>query len=174
MKNYYPEKQIVPYKKTTVDMALVIKHINSLGVPLEVKRSTYIFFRNESTNGQKGINHNYGGFQADSGRWSAMYDNVITGIVSLKENQTGKQRLFLAFKDFTVSVEFLASRLHARGLYIGGNTHKIVKMRVADERELCRAYYKEWVKGSAAAEPTEQAMKNFLSMYRQAKKHFPI
>jgi hypothetical protein len=34
-----------------------------------VKRASYVMFRNESGNGAKGINNNYCGAQADSGRW---------------------------------------------------------------------------------------------------------
>lgn len=173
MQNAYPEKPLVPYQKTKVEMPLVIKYIASMSIPTEVKRAVYIFFRNESMNGQKGVNHNYAGIQADSGRWQKTYDPMIVGVVRLKENQTGRERLFCAFRDFTASVDFLAGRLQARGLYVGGTTHKIVTMHVTDETALARAYYKEWVKGSAAAEPGEQAQKNFLSMYRQAEGLFP-
>lgn len=173
MNNFYPEKPLVPYQKTTVAMPLVIKYLQAMKIPLEVKRSAYIFFRNESMNGQKGINNNYAGIQADSGRWQALYDPMIIGVVKLNENQTKRERLFCAFKDFTGSVEFLAGRLQARGLYVGGTTKKILTMPVTDEHELCRAYYKEWVKGDAKAEPTKEAMGNFLSMYSQAKTFFP-
>lgn len=164
---------MVPYQKTTVAMPLVIKYIAAMSIPTEVKRAVYIFFRNESMNGQKGVNQNYAGIQADSGRWQSTYDPMIVGVVKLKENQTGRERLFCAFRDFTATLDFLAGRLTARGLYVGGTTHKIVNMKVTDENELARAYYKEWVKGDAKAEPSEQAKKNFLSMYRQAETLFP-
>lgn len=172
VRNSYPEKPIVPYRKTTVPMKDVIAYIYSLPVELEVKRATYIFFRNESTNGTKGINNNYAGIQADSGRWPAKFDAHVVGTVELKENGTGLLRRFVAFKDFRASVDFLADRVKARGLYVGGTTHKILTMKVPDADTLARAYYKEWVKGSATAEPTPEAKRNFLSMYKQATLHF--
>jgi hypothetical protein len=172
VKNAYPEKPIVPYRKTSVPMQDVINYIHSLPVELEVKRTTYIFFRNESTNGQKGINNNYAGIQTDGARWPAKFDEKIIGTVVLKENQTGKERRFAAFRDFRASVDFLADRVKARGLYVGGTTHKILTMKVGDADALARAYYKEWVRGSATAEPTPEAKRNFLSMYRQATLHF--
>lgn len=172
-KNFYPEKPIIPYKKTSVDMPTVIAYINSIGVDVELKRSVYIFFRNESQNGQKGINNNYAGVQADSGRWQSQYDDDIVGIVVLNENQTGKQRLFCAFKDFKASVDFLIGRLKARGLYVGGTTHKIVKMEVKTPNDLAIAYQREWVTGNAKYNPPANKINNFLSMYKQAQKLFP-
>lgn len=172
VRNSYPEKPLIPYRKTTVSMQEVIQYIYSLPYELEVKRSTYIMFRNESQNGSKGINNNYAGIQADSGRWADKFNDKIIGTVVLKENGTGRERRFVAFRDYRASVDFLADRVKARGLYVGGTTHKILTMQVPTAKDLCRAYYKEWVKGSASAEPTEQALKNFLSMYQQSTMHF--
>lgn len=171
-RNFYPELPICKFQKTPVNMALVNKYIAALKVPVEVKRAVYIIFRNESSNGQKGINHNYCGIQNDSGRWPDSVSNLIVGTVKLKENQTGKERLFAAFKDFTGSVNFLVDRVQSRGLYVGGKTHKILEMDVVDENQLARAYYKEWVKGDAKAEPSPEAKGNFISMYHQAQALF--
>lgn len=172
LNNSYPEKPILPYKKTTVSMTVVNPYIASLHVPAEVKRAAYVLFRNESANGSKGVNNNYCGIQADSGRWQKELDALIVGTVKLKENQTGRERLFVAFKDFTGSIAFLINRVQARGLYVGGTTHKILTMHIQSAHDLAVAYQCEWVKGEAHAKPTAQELSNFLSMYNQAKALF--
>jgi hypothetical protein len=172
MKNYYPEKQLMPYVKTSVEMGKVILYLQKVNAPIEVKRMTYVVFRNESANGRSGICNNYCGFQADSGRWDAKYDLSIYGVVRKVENGTGKERFFLAFKDFSDCLNMLIDKMEARGLYIGGTTYKIWKHTITDASELSRAYKKEWVSGSVNAEPSADELKNFVSMYNQAKDLF--
>ena len=172
MTNAYPEKPMLQYMKTTVEMAAVIAAIKATTAIPEIKRMAYIMFRNESGNGSHGINNNYCGFQADSGRWSAVHDQAISGVVSKVENGTGKVRLFLAFNDVSGCIGMLLERVQGRGLYIGGTTHHILNMAINTPHDLSRAYQKEWVKGSAAAEPTPAEDSNFLSMYGQAAKLF--
>lgn len=172
MKNYYPEKPFLPYQRTQVDMPLVVEYLQKAIAPAEQKRSTYIIFRNESANGKSGINNNYAGIQADSGRWPAIYDERIIGVVAKAENQTGKIRVFCAFEDFTVSVDFLLGRVAARGLYVGGTTHKITHTYIDNAAELAVAYKREWVKGNPYYNPTKDEVNAFLSMYRQAAKLF--
>ena len=172
MKNYYPEKQIVPYVKTSVEMAAIIAYLKGLQVDKEVKRMAYIMFRNESANGARGINNNYCGFQADAGRWAAIHDAKIYGVVRKVENGTGKERLFLAFENVGGCLDMLIERVQGRGLYIGGKTNKITKMEITRAMDLARAYKKEWAAGSEIAEPNNAEMQNFLSMYGQAVKLF--
>lgn len=174
LKNAYPEKPLIPYKKTTVEMAQAIKDIRILeGLP-EQKRMTYLIFRNESGNGQSGLNFNFCGFQADGGRWDSKFDSLISGVVSKIENGTGKQRLFLAFNDVSGCIEMLLDRVKGRGLYVGGTTHKIWKDHlITDATDLCSAYIKEWVRGSESATPSLDELKSFLSMYKQATVLFP-
>ena len=172
MKNYYPEKPLVDYVKTKVEMGIVIAYLKALTVSPEVKRMAYIMFRNESGNGQRGICNNYCGFQADSGRWSSIHDTKISGIVRKVENGTGKERLFLAFHDVTGCLGMLIDRVIGRGLFIGGTTTKVWQKNIQSVNDLCRAYKKEWVTGSAKAEPTPQDIVNFTSMYNQAVKLF--
>lgn len=172
MKNYYPELPQLPYRKTTVLMDLVIKFLQSLPIDKEVKRSCYVVFRNESANGNRGINNNYIGFQADGGRWDAAYDKRFTGTCVKVENGTGKQRIFLCFKSWQDSVEILADKLKARGMYVGGTTSKITKMQVSGKELLAAAYLKEWVKGQANYQPTHLEINSFVSMYNQAAKLF--
>jgi hypothetical protein len=47
MTNAYPEKPLLNYKKTTVEMAAVIAAIKALTATPEQKRMAYIMLRNE-------------------------------------------------------------------------------------------------------------------------------
>lgn len=172
MKNSYPEKPEIKYQKTIVEMGAVVGYLQSLQVPAEIKRSAYVMFRNESGNGSKGLNNNYAGVQADSGRWPAKWDDEITGTVSKTENVTGKVRLFVAFRTWQDSINFLIDRVQQRGLYIGGYAHLVAKMHITTGTELAIAYKRDWVKGLKGYNPTEEEVANFLSMYRQAVKIF--
>jgi hypothetical protein len=171
-KNAYPEKPILQYKKTTVEMGAVITYLKSLAIPVAVKRAVYVFFRNESGNGAKGLNNNYAGIQADGGRWPAEFDNKIAGTVIKTENKTAKVRIFVAFNSWQDSIDFTVSNALRRGLFVGGETFRITKMKVATPADLCTAYKREWVKGLDKVNPGEQELKDFLSMYHQAEKIF--
>lgn len=172
IKNYYPEKPVVQYRRTRVEMGAVVGYLQSLQVLVEVKRAAYIMFRFESANGKSGINENYIGAQADSGRWPAQFDNKIVGTVIKGENGTGKQRIFLAFSSWRDSIDFLVERVQDRGLYIGGYARLVAKMDIGNPEELCLAYKRDWVTGNKKYMPTEEETKAFLSMYRQAEKIF--
>lgn len=172
--NAYRELPEVPYKKTQVKMPDAITAIAGMSVPREVKRAAYILFRIESANGQSGFNFNFGGIQADGSRWPAQYDKVFNGTLVLNENGTKKPRRFLSFPSLAAFLGFLAGRLQARGLYVGGRTHKIIQMDVTTPAQLCRAYVCEWVTGDKNATPSQEKLSNFLSMYHQSEKLFPI
>lgn len=166
--NAYPELPSLPYQRTTVDMPAVVEQLRALDAPLEVRRAAYVMFRNESANGQKGINHNYVGAQADSGRWPAELTPLFQGTVIATEGGTGRQRIFLAFHGLAGCLAFLADRVRRRGLYIGGDTHRVLTMHVWTPADLARAYHKEWVRGDPTAELPDDARRGFLSMYAQA------
>lgn len=172
MKNSYPEKPEMKYQKTTVEMGAVVGYMQSLQVPSEIKRAAYIMFRNESANGKSGLNNNYAGVQADSGRWPAKWDSVIIGTVSKMENGTGKVRLFVAFHSWQDTINFLVDRVQDRGLYVGGYARLVAKMKITSPTELAIAYKRDWVKGLRTYNPTEEEVANFMSMYRQAQKIF--
>jgi hypothetical protein len=172
MNNAYPEKPEIAYEKTTVAMGDVVTYLQSLGIAAEIKRTTYVIFRNESGNGSAGVNNNYVGAQADGGRWPPEFDDKIVGTVVKKENQTGMERLFVAFGQWSDSVDFLADRVQARGLFIGGQTNHITHVAIGSEADLALAYQREWVKGSANYNPSEEETENFLSMYHQGVKLF--
>jgi hypothetical protein len=170
--NAYPDKPRAPYVKTAVAMHDVVHYLQNADVPTEVKRSTYVIFRNESGNGAAGINNNYVGAQADSGRWPPKFDDSIVGTVVTDENHTGRERIFVAFKSWTDSVDFLADRVLSRGMFVGSETHVVLKMAIADGNDLARAYHKEWVTGSAISEPGAAEVNSFLNMYEQAEALF--
>lgn len=171
MKNAYPEKPIVTYHRTSVEMGAVISYLQLLAANPQMKIMAYIMFRNESGNGKSGINNNYAGIQADAGRWAEKYDKMIYGVVEIKENdsqdQKGKVRLFCAFNSFGTCLDMLVDRVKGRGLYIGGQTNFITNMVITNVEDLCRAYYKEWVKGNKDYEPTVKQQEDFASMYKQ-------
>jgi len=168
--NAYPELPIIPYEKTQVNLNDVVSFLSTHQCSLDVKRACYVIFRNESANGLKGINNNYAGVQADSGRWPDLLTKYIIGVVQLKENRTGKTRLFCAFSSFEASVLFLIDRIEKRGLYIGGICNKIVHMPINNVNDLAAAYYKSWVTGEASYNPTEEETASFKSMYTQAER----
>lgn len=172
MANAYPELPVLPYQRTAVPMGDVITYLQDADLPTEVKRSTYIVFRVESANGQSGVNNNYAGMQADGGRWDASIDHYFVGTTTTPENGTGRSRIFLCFASWQDSVACLASRLTARGLYVGGRTHFITQIDVNSPEALCRVYTREWVTGLSTAEPSAAATANFLSMYVQAVEFF--
>jgi len=172
MHNAYPELPSLPYMPTSIPMTEAVVALQRLAVSAEVKRMAYMMFRNESSNGRSGINHNYCGAQADGARWPEYLTPLFAGTVYLEENGTGQDRIFLAFHDVAGCWAFLADRIQARGLYIGGTTSKVVTMSPWSPTDLARAYHKEWVKGDPAAEPSPNQMAAFLSMYEQARRLF--
>jgi hypothetical protein len=162
--NYYPEKKAIPYKRTTIDMDLVIAYLRSMPVPVEVKKAAYIIFRFESNNGKKGLNHNYVGAQADSGRWPEKYDLRIEGVVYTKENGTGKQRIFVAFRSWMDSIEFLVERVRTRGLYIGEVETLITKKSVANQVTLADAYAQRWIVWPVGYKPSAEDEEKALAI----------
>lgn len=167
--NAYPELPSLQFQRTSVTMEEVVTALNASDHATNVKRSSYVMFRNESGNGAKGINNNYCGAQADSGRWPDSLTDLFSGTVTIRENGTQRMRIFLAFKTMPGNLEFLMNRVVSRGLYIGGHTHLVLTMAVNTEDDLARAYHKEWVTGSATSEPSAQEKADFLSMYHQAE-----
>lgn len=167
MRNAYPEKAMLEYRRTQVPMADVIDYMKITPAPVEARRMAYIMFRNESANGQSGVNHNYVGAQADGARWPARWDNQIAGIVRTPENGTGLARLFLAFYTWKTSVDLLVAEVIERGMFVGA-------VDVPDPVALELKYLREWVYGNPHAEPTPQQAEGFASMYAQAMALFPV
>lgn len=173
IKNAYPEKPEVPYKKTSIDMASVIGYIQSVTAPIEVKRAAYVFFRIESNNGKSGVNNNYAGIQADGNRWPSIFDDLIVATsVKLENGNTGKVRRFVAFNSWKDSVNFTIRNVERRGMYIGGQTSFLTKIKVNTVDDLTAAYKKEWVKGDPDYVPTTADKSTISSIYKQAQTLF--
>lgn len=173
MKNFYPEKQVVPFRSTKVEMSLIIAALNKIDFPVEVKRAAYVIIRNETANGQSVINGtNLCGAQSDSGRWPSHWDSHIVAVCNKNENGTGKMRGFLVFDTLETGVAFVCDRVQAKGIFIGETIDgKYYKGDVRTPEQLTEAYQDEWVHGATVkATPTE--IKNFTSMYNQALKLF--
>lgn len=173
MKNAYPDKPILAFKAVKIEMGVLIDAIKSATVPLEVKRSAYIFIRNETGNGNSVVNGtNPGGVQSDSGQWPGNWTDSIVGTANKAENRTGNDRGFVVFDSLKSGVLFVCERLQARGLYIGGTTHKITNTAIHSCYDLGAQYYKEWVEGSATYHLTDDELNEFVSMYNQSVKIF--
>lgn len=169
MKNYYPSKVVVPFQSVNIGMQQLINAIKASNLASEVKRAVYIIVRNETGNGHSVVNvTNPGGVQSDSGQWPSQWDDKIVATCVMDENRTGKQRGFVVFDTLQSGIDFMCERIQARGIYIGGTTHEIITMAIASPADLCKAYYCEWVEGSATYHPSDDELNDFLSMYHQA------
>jgi hypothetical protein len=174
MKNFYPEKPTVPFQKSMIEMALIIDAIKKAPFPVEVKRAAYVVIRNESSNGRSVINgNNLCGAQADSGRWPRAWDAKIAAVTYKRENTTNKERIFLVFDSLASGIAFVCDRVQAKGIFIGENVNgRYYKGDVRTVEQLADAYGDEWVHGRDAT-PTPTEVRNFKSMYNQAKVLFP-
>ena len=173
VENFYQDKPVIPFSIVSVEMGKIIELIKSLDYPIEVKRSAYIFIRNETANGKSVIcGTNVGGIQSDSGKWPERWDSSIEATCIKAENRTGNLRGFVVFNSLSNGIAFMCDRLQGRGLYIGGFAKKIADMQIATKYDLAAAYYKEWVTGEKSYKPTLDEAASFVSMYNQSLKAF--
>ncbi|SEA59307.1 hypothetical protein SAMN05192529_13136 [Arachidicoccus rhizosphaerae] len=171
-KNYYPELPVVDYHKTSIEMGVAIAALKAFDVSRQVKIAAYCIFRIESGNGKYGVNNNYIGAQADNNRWPDSLNQYIIGTAVKKENMTGKERRFLAFKDVSGSFAFLIDRILSRGLYVGGHCNVIADMDINDAQDWAVAYEKSWVYGSKTAKIPDSELRNILSIYKAGERVF--
>lgn len=170
VKNFYPEKPVMPFRSYKVEMSLIIAALKATNYPREVKRTAYVLIRNESANGKSVINGtNFCGAQSDSGRWPSKFDNTIIATCNRKENgNTNRVRGFLVFNTIESGVAFVCDRVQSKGIFIGETvTGRFHKGEVKTPEQLADAYQDEWVRG-ADVKPTPLEVKNFVSMYKQA------
>lgn len=116
--------------------------------PAEFIRMAYVIFRNESANGYRGVNNNYGGIQADDARWRDLPGQPIATCVKIDSG--GKERRFLCFAPedgYKICFEFACIKSQQRN------------MRTADD------YFAKWVGNKV--QPVA-AYDNFNSMMKQA------
>jgi hypothetical protein len=173
MKNFYPEKPVVPYFNAQVEMSAIIEGLKSLDYPAEVKRTAYVIIRNETGNGKSVVcGTNIAGVQSDGARWDSKYDDLIAATCVKAENKTGKERGFVVFNTLDDGISFLLDKVQNRGLYVGGHVTKITDIQVTNEADLAIAYYRSWVTGKPNYTPSSIEISNFTSMYNQAEKLF--
>lgn len=165
VRNSYPTVPVVPFRATRITLKEVTDYINQTNYPLEIKASAITIFRIESANGSKGVNNNYGGVQADSGRWGQPWDNKVVATTVVRENQTNRERRFVVWDRWQTGFDFLLDRIWRRGLHINGNARPISNMPIDSLQNLTRAYQKEWVTGLRNAEPSTDTIRTFSSIY---------
>lgn len=151
VKNSYPLLPELTYQKTSIEMSFVVVFAKTLigKYSKDTVCMAYAIFRNESGNGQYGVNENYAGIQADVGVWENL-PGVPIGTVIKKDN-AGDLRRFLAFKKedgYKVSFELLCIKIEQRN------------MITIDD------YFDKWVSNSK--EDTPEARKNFSSLLKAA------
>jgi hypothetical protein len=162
VKNYYPQFPEIEYKKTSIDMPTVVKYANSLvgEYPLEVVRTAYCIFRNESANGNSGVNNNYIGLQGDNAAWTGLDLSNVIG-TCIKTDGAGDTRRFICFNEngYMACFEFLCFKAQQRGMYIGA-------ANVSNADDLAAIYQQKWV--SNPKEDTPDARNDFKSLYNSS------
>ena len=168
MKNAYPELPIVPCVITSVSMDDIIAYIKTIPYITEVKRIVYIVVRNETGNGHSFLCNNGCGEQADGGRLDQKWIPFIVGTFVKKENMTGNQRIFCAFKDWTVTIALLADKVLHRGMFIGEQVDSTYyKGTVKTPQDAAKAYWDEWVEGDST-NTSQQFINDFVNMYNKS------
>ena len=168
MKNFYPNLPVIAYQRTPVDMQDVIEYISSLTCSTEIKRMTYVIFRNESGNGKNVFNGNGIGLQSDAGLWPSKYNQYFIGTVD-QTDSTHAYRGFLVLKSWKNSIDILVDEIYNRGMYIGGIVHiQDEVIHVVDELTIVQAYEQVWVYGSKNYKITSIDIRDVESMYNEA------
>ena len=167
MKNFYTEFPEVPYKKTSVEMPVLVLFARSLvgKYPLEVVRVAYCMFRNESANGKNGVNNNYGGIQADNAVWEGLDLTNVIG-TSVKVDNFGDTRRFICFNEngYKTCFDFMCYKVQQRGMYIGANL-------IETPLQVAFSYQRKWVGlDPKQIKSDSDDTKNFLSLYNSACK----
>ena len=171
--NAYPELPVLSFTRTSIAVATVVDYMSRADVTTVVKRAAFVIFRNESGSGQKGINNNYAGFQADGDPRAEKWTPFFAGTCVHPEGGTGKLRRFLCFKDWRSCFDLLCETVSLRGLYVGGYAHPYANMHINTEDDWPLGYQREWVTGSSKAEIKDEDKKSLLSQYADAVRTFP-
>lgn len=162
VKNSYPSLPELAYKRTSVEMPVVVSFAKGLVAKYnkETVRTAYCIFRNESANGKSGVCNNYGGIQADVGPWKGLsMSNVVGTCIKIDNNL--ERRRFLCFNEngYQTCFDFTCYKVYQRGIFIGGKG-------VNNPDDLAMAYELHWVDN--ASENTEDARNNFKSLYKSS------
>lgn len=159
--NVYPNKDVVPYEKTTVSKEEVIAYLNyRTDFNVNIKRSVLAIWRNESANGSAGVNNNYFGIQADNKKWPDS-EEYVTG-TSIRIDSGGATRRFAVFPDYKTNLLFMLNTIKRRNLV--ANTAE----------EWARKYIYEWVSPPTDKETAyNNAKLNLISIYKDSIKDLP-
>jgi hypothetical protein len=158
--NVYPDKPEVPYEQTTVTKAEVVAYLNyATKFDVNVRRSVLAIWRNESTNGTKGVNNNYFGIQADNAKWPDS-ESYVTA-TSVKIDSGGDTRRFAVFPDYKTNLNFMLNTIQRRNLV--ANTAE----------EWSRKYIYEWVSPYDKEGAYQVAKSNLISLYNSSIKDLP-
>lgn len=160
--NFYPQFPVITYKLSTIPMPIVVKFGTTLiwKYSAEVIRIAYIIFRNESGNGNHGVNDNYIGLQADNAQWKGLdLTNVIGTCVKVDSGNVSRRFICFNLNGYQTCFDFLCYKVKERGMYIGAPNVSTV-----DEAELF--YEKKWVGDQST--PGNLKIQAFESMYNQA------
>ena len=155
IKNSYPLIPVIPYQKTSIGMPFVVTFARTLigKYSKDTVRMAYAIFRNESGNGNNGVNNNYAGIQADVGEWENLPGAPVA--TCTKTDNAGDGRRFLCFSDqdgCKISFELLCIKIQQRNM-----------VTVQD-------YFDHWV--CNPKEETAQAKSDFQSLLNSAEKVF--
>ncbi len=163
--NFYPQFPEIPYKHTEVEMPNVVIFAKSLMLKygIEVVRTAYCMFRNESANGKAGVNDNYCGIQADNAAWEGLDLSNVTG-TCVRVDSGGDTRRFICFnKDgYKTCFDFTCYKVKQRGIYLGAPG-------ISSPDNLAISYLMKWVGVSyktAIGKVAEIA--NFKSLYNSS------
>jgi hypothetical protein len=170
--NKYPELPVLAYQKTSISVQELVRYLNASDASTNIRRAVYVLFCNESAHGNSGVNNNYGGLQADGGRWGNSFAPLLSGTCVVTDSG-GSRRRFLCFASWQGCVDMLISLLKLRGLYVGGQTHFVTNVAIATAEDWALAYYREWVTGRSDAQMSSAARQNLLSLYQEAAGTLP-
>ena len=152
VKNYYKELPEVPYQKTSKDFKEFVKYAQSIN---EVNIFALAIIANESSWGVDGVNNNYGGVQADAGRWRyPNFDKIAIATSLTIENLKKIPRRFIVFKPdnpIKDNYDFILYKVKDKGI----NT--------------IEEYFSEWV---GAGEPTPEQLADFNGTIKRVKNNY--
>jgi hypothetical protein len=158
--NVYPDKPEVSYQRTTVSKNEVVAYLNyRTDFDVNVKRSVLSIWRNESGNGDKGVNNNYFGIQADNAKWPDS-ESYVTA-TSVKVDSGGATRRFAVFPDYKTNLLFMLNTVKRRNLV--ANTAE----------EWSKKYVYEWVSPYDKEGAYQAAKSNLVSIYNSSIKDLP-
>ncbi len=154
VKNSYPELPEIPFQRTSIEMPLVVVFAKTLlgKYAKEYLRMAYAIFRNESANGKKGVNNNYGGIQADVGRWKNLPVLPIGTCVKVDSGNIARRFLCFDTDGYKASFELFCIKAAQRNMVTS------------------KDYFDKWVSNP---NPGTLAINSFNSLLSSAAKVFP-